>query len=188
MPWSGADEDGYLGHPVIIAGRQVDSWKLAGERRLRDNLLLRAGFHLSINGAKQKSYECIVSVYPHAVDKSNGLEGNLAANIYVPVLSQSCEIIIPEDGRISTLRNIKKNRKPDGNLDDLGDNERFKVALSNVIKNIKLNIVECGEDKGVRKNGLQKLHATLGDHPSKPWKNAYARLDERNKVPNALVS
>ncbi|GMH87214.1 hypothetical protein TL16_g10785 [Triparma laevis f. inornata] len=139
------------------------------EKNKRSNdLLMRAGLNLQhLDG--HVSYDAIVSVFVH-----KEVEDALRVNIYVPRISESCEVAVLEHEQRRVLNGRKAITYPRG--------EPIQTALGNVCKCLKLALQD---DPKIAKK--KNLVATFVYSEGKPWKAAYSRLEIDDPIVNRPV-
>ena len=158
LPWSGARGMDDLGDDDSKNKRPVDE-----KNKRSTDLLMRAGFNLGhLDG--HVTYDAIVSVFVH-----KEVENALRVNIYVPRISESCEIAILEAEQKQVLNGRKAISYPRG--------EPIITALGNVVRCLKLSIQD---DAKIAKK--KNLIATFIYKEGKPWHAAYTRLETDDEV------
>ena len=158
LPWSGGGEIG------LVDGDDSASTRPIEEKNKRStDLLMRAGFALQhLDG--HTSYDAIVSVFVH-----KEVEDALRINIYVPRISESCEIAVLESEQRQVLNGRKALSYPRG--------EPIVTALGNVVRCLKLSIQD---DAKIAKK--RNLVATFIHKVGKPWHAAYTRLETDDEI------
>eukprot|EP00520_Triparma_pacifica_P008455 CAMPEP_0118666812 /NCGR_PEP_ID=MMETSP0785-20121206/19428_1 /TAXON_ID=91992 /ORGANISM="Bolidomonas pacifica, Strain CCMP 1866" /LENGTH=2849 /DNA_ID=CAMNT_0006561175 /DNA_START=172 /DNA_END=8724 /DNA_ORIENTATION=+ len=158
LPWSGGRDMDDLGDDDSKNKRPVDE-----KNKRSTDLLMRAGFSLQhLDG--HVTYDAIVSVFVH-----KEVENALRVNIYVPRISESCEVAILEGEQKRVLHGRKAISYPRG--------EPIITALGNVVRCLKLSIQD---DPKIEKK--KNLIATFIYKEGKPWHAAYTRLETDDEV------
>jgi len=163
LPWSGGRDMDDLGDDDSKNKRPVDE-----KNKRSTDLLMRAGFSLQhLDG--HVTYDAIVSVFVH-----KEVDDALRVNIYVPRISESCEITILEPNQRLVLHGRKAMSYPRG--------EPIITAMGSIIRCLKLSIQDDAKiDK--KKN----LVATFIYKEGKPWHAAYMRLETDDAIVNRPV-
>ncbi|GMH84147.1 hypothetical protein TrST_g12290 [Triparma strigata] len=163
MNWSKGGDHGMEDDEASKSKRPAEE-----KNKRSHDLLMRAGVNLQhLDG--HVSYDAIVSVFVH-----KDVENALRVNIYVPRISESCEVAVTEHEQKKVLNGRKAITYPRG--------EPIQTALGNVVKCLKLHIQD---DLKIAKK--KNLIATFVHSEGKPWKAAYSRLETDDPIVNRPV-
>ncbi len=155
--------------------------------------LLRLISTLPATAAPCLFYECIICIYKIGVNKKGETEsasGLLSANIYVPILSQSCQIdITSEDQKQILGRRYSDLRKYNMKLISKGERwhkrKSLYLILSRLVKYIHLTL-QTDHQSGSEHTNLdhseyqKRLTATIHSTPISTWYGSYKAISKRN--------
>jgi len=156
MPWSKSLNNGFTDS---VADSDKKTTRPIEEKTKRStDLLLRAGFNLQHRDGLS-TFDCIVSVFVH-----KEVEDALRVNLYVPRLSESCEVAILRSEQEDVLNGRKALSYARG--------EPIQTALGSIIRCLHLHVED---DAKIAKK--RNLIATFVHKAGKNWHAAYSRLD-----------
>ena len=155
--------------------------------------LIRLISTLPVTAAPCPFYECIVCIHTLASNKKGGKEcasGLLSVKIYVPILSQSCEIDITSENQEQILgrrySDLRKHTMKSCTKGELWHKRKsIYLILSRLIKYIQLSL-QTDHQSGLEYTNLdhtkyqRRLTATIHSTPISSWYGSYRAISNKN--------